>query len=147
METITIEKYDKDSFEHRYVTVLLDNDYDFHKYVGDIFHLLKNMKEKQASGYVDEIYIAYANQEPIGLVELRLLNGHPYISVGIIPKCRGKHYGKRLISYFIAYLFQLHQEFEAIYASINAENHVSINKVLSLGFERLSKTKYVKRRD
>ncbi len=46
MEDITIEKYDQDNFEHKYITVLLDNDASFHKYVGDTFYLIANMQEK-----------------------------------------------------------------------------------------------------
>lgn len=147
MEQIRVEKYDEDNFDHKYVTVLLDNDADFHKYVGDTYYLLKNTKEKQALGYDDEIYIAYANQDPIGLVELRILDDKPYISISIIPESRGYHYGKVLFSHFIEYLFQLHSEYEEVYASINPENIISINNVLSLGFNRLNQTKYVKKRN
>ncbi len=147
MEEITIEKYDESKYDHRYVSIILDNDADFHRYVGDTYFLIKNMQEKQERGFADQIYIAYANEQAIGLVELRILEGHPYISIGIIPEKRGHHYGRKLFLFFIEYLFLIHQEFENIYASVNPQNIASIKSVLSVGFARVNHTKYVKKRD
>ena len=147
MEEIKIEKYDANKFEHKYISVVLDNDDDFQKYVGDTYYLVQNMQKKQELGYNDQIYIAFVGTSPIGLVELRILDDLPYISIGIIPESRGHHYGRILFSYFTEYLFHIHQEYENIYASVNPQNITSIKNILSSGFERINHTKYVKKRD
>ena len=129
------------------MVVLLDNDETFRKFMGESSYLFQNMQEKQDLGFDDQIYIAYVGMEPIGLIELRILNREPYINIGIIPEKRGKHYGKLLLSYFVEYLFKLHSKYASLYTSINPQNYISINNVLSLGFKQVNKTKYVKKRD
>lgn len=147
MGNITIEKYDQTNYDHKYVIVTLGNDDDFNKYVGDIYHLIENVEEKRKKGQNDQLYIAYDGELPIGMVELRILEGLPYINIGIITEYRGYHYGRMLFSYFVDYLYALNREYDILYASINPQNKTSIDNVLSLGFQRVSHTKYAKKRE
>lgn len=146
MENIMIKKYDENNLDHKYITVSLDNDEQFHKFVGDTYYLIADMEKNKQLGLDDQIYIAYVDDEPIGLLEHNTLNDNLFIKIGIIPSKRGNHYGQRILAYFINYLFAYYPNLKEIYFSINPQNTAIIKTFLSLGFKSVNKFKYVKER-
>lgn len=146
MGNIVIKKYDEKDLDHRYIMVSLDNDEQFNKFIGDSYYLIANMDANKRRGLDNQIYIAYIDNEPVGLLEHDILDEKIYIKVGIIPDKRGNHYGRTILSYFLDYLFSMYPGSQEIYASINPNNLASIKTFNSLGFEAINKIRYVKSR-
>lgn len=152
METIelddfVLEPFDSDNMDHRYISVVLDNDVSFHDYVGETNYLIENAKSKQENGHRDCVYIIKNNDDYLGLITLITLNGKPYLAMGIIPNKQGYHFGKNVLKEYIEYLFREYPEYDKIFSSINPQNEKSINNVLKLGFNKVSYTEYVKTRE
>lgn len=143
LEDFTLEVFDYENMDHRFITVVLDNDVDFHDYVGETQFLIESVKEK---GKQDRLYVVKRGEEYLGIISLITLDDKPYLTVGIIPEMRRKHYGYNLLREYIDYLFNEYYDYDTIFASVYPKNRASINNVLKLGFSQVSKTKYAKKR-
>lgn len=142
-----LEPYDINNIHHRYVSVVLDNDDDFRDYVGETQYLVDNAKMKQERGFNDCIYIVRRESDYLGMISLIILDGKPYLTIGIIPERRGMHYGKNILKEYIEYIFHEYPEYYQVFVSINPHNEKSINNCLKLGFVQEINTKYVKTRE
>lgn len=142
-----LEPFDEDNIMHRYISVVLDNDKDFHDYVGETKVLVDNAKYKHEKGFNDCVYVVRCDDDYLGIISLIILDDNPYLAIGVIPERQGLHFGKNIMMEYIEYIFQTYSEYKEIFTSIHPENEKSINNVLKLGFKQLTKTRYVKTRD
>ena len=142
-----LEPYDIDNINHRCVSVVLDNDDDFRDYVGETQYLVDNARIKQDRGFNDQTFIIRNKNDYLGILSLIILDGKPYLTIGIIPERQGMHYGKNVLREYIEYIFHEYPDYYQIFVSINPHNEKSINNCLKLGFVQETKTKYVKTRD
>lgn len=147
LDDFILESFDENNMMHRYISVLLDNDDDFHDYVGETQYLVDSARLKEEKGLNDRVYIVKNNDDYLGIVGLITLDGKPYLTIGIIPERQGLHFGKNIMREYIEYLFRVYSEYSEVYVSVHPKNKRSINNVLKLGFRQVSKTKYVKTRD
>lgn len=141
-----LEVFDYGNMDHRSISILLDNDDDFHDYVGETQYLIERAKMKEEKGKQDRVYAVKSGEEYLGIICLITLDDSPYLAMGIIPKMQGKHYGYNLLREYIAYIFNEYHIYDTAFASIYPKNKKSINNVLKLGFEQVSQTKYAKKR-
>lgn len=140
LEDFTLEVFDYDNINHRFVTVVLDNDDDFHDYVGETQYLIESAKIKEKKGKRDRVYVVKHEEKYLGIICLIILDDKPYFAIAIIPGMRRQHYGYNLLREYIDYLFNEYHDYDTVFASVYPKNKASINNVLKLGlnnFQRL----------
>lgn len=147
LDSFFLEQFNVDDMMHRNVSVLLDNDSDFHDYVGETQDLVESAIKKQEKGLNDRVYVVRNKEGYIGIISLIILEDKPYIAMGIVPEKKGRHFGKNLLKEYIEYIFSVYPDYGEICSTIDPENEISINNVLKLGFNQVSRTKYVKSRE
>lgn len=142
LSDFTLEAFDYENYNHRNIAVILDNDPDFHDYVGEMKYLVENVRMKREY----EVYVIKNQDIYIGIISLITLINKPYLTIGIIPEMQRRYYGYNVLKEYIEFLFDNYPNYESIYASINPNNIKSVNNMLKLGFVSTSSTNYQKRR-
>lgn len=144
LKNFYLENYNEYNNEHKSTMILIGNDKDSQKYLGNIDYMIHEIKRRRENNNTDEIYIVFENKkfaDPIGFISVSIIDGLFEISYGILPKYRGKGYASKILGEFSQYLFK-NYEIEDLYLQINKENEGSIKVALKNGFDNERLTKY-----
>ncbi len=133
LEIYTYDKTDKDQRHLRYV---LENDYDFLKYV------TKNLENRLIETNPKEIlqfnssYLIKYKKDFIGYIRLGELqrNGSLSIECAVSPDYRNQKLGKKIIEILAQYLLDNRCEIQKLRGVIEKSNYASCKMALSAGF-------------
>lgn len=142
LDNFLLEPYRKDNIDHRSVIITLGNDKGTQKYLGDLDYMIERIRQRRLENFVDEIYIAYYNDYPIGLASLSIFDGKYEISVGLLPEYRGQHLAPMLLSEFSEMTFEMYPDLESISIRVNTANESAIKSIDLSGYEKKSSTEY-----
>jgi ribosomal protein S18 acetylase RimI-like enzyme len=79
-------------------------------------------------------YIAKAGAEPVGTINVQVLNGQAYIYGFVVrPEYRGRGYGRQILARTIADITGEHAQ--PVLLEVEADNHAALALYRSCGFE------------
>jgi len=150
LEHFVLEKYDFNNYFHKLTVILMSNDYDVCKYIGNIDILIEEINNNSLENNYDCFYIVYKKDSvnPIGFISFRFSKDTNiyYIIYGILPKERGNKLSSLLLREFTEYIFNKYLEVEEVTLQINKSNLISMKTALSSGYYKECGTRYVKKR-
>ena len=114
LKNFYLENYNEYNNEHKSTMILIGNDKDSQKYLGNIDYMIHEIKRRRENNNTDEIYIVFENKkfaDPIGFISVSIIDGLFEISYGILPKYRGKGYASKILGEFSQYLFKNYEIF------------------------------------
>lgn len=104
----------------------------------------KWLREKLESKSSD-IYIYYANEQPIGQIRLDYNGNKAYIDYSVDESFRGQGHGRRMLMLAEEKVAEEQKEIEYLEAEVKNENVASKRKFEQLGYSGISMVKYKKK--
>lgn len=150
LEHFILEKYNCNNYFHKSTVILMGNDDEVWKYMGDIDIIIEEIESKSLQNIYDCFYIVYKKGDinPIGIIAFTFFKTANRYSIiyGILPENRGKNLSSVLLTEFTQHLFNKYSEIEEITLQINKGNLISSRTALSSGYYKECGTRYVKKR-
>jgi RimJ/RimL family protein N-acetyltransferase len=142
LTNFNLEVYQDYNDLHHNVIDKLSMDKNTQKYLGDLNYLITRIKNRYQENYVDTLYIAYLNDEPIGIITLCVRDDKYEIDYGILPEYRNQHLATTLVKEFSAEIFKNYPRIDKLYFQIDNENTTSQGIVSRLGAVKESNNNY-----
>ena len=110
LDNFRLEEYDVYSMEHNRVLKEISDAASL-KYLGDLdFHVKRVYERGNKNGGLNEVFIAYYNELPVGFISITHKDFGYEIASGIIPKERGAHLGELLLQEFSEKIFETRKD-------------------------------------
>ena len=139
LKDFELQEYKPDDIDHKSTIIYLFNDEETRKYMGNVEVFGKNILAAK-DGY-SNIYIAYKDNEPIGLVSLYYLDSKYEVCYAILPKYRHQHLASILLGEYTEYVFD-NTDIEDLYLYINKGNRNSILVANNNGYTKTGGVEY-----
>ena len=146
LDNFRLEDYNPYDFNHKSVIVQLENDSSATKYLGDLNLFYKNILDDQEEGYFAHFYIAYYNDYPIGFISINVNDNKYFIASGLLKEFRGYHLAALLLQEFSDKVFELRNDINDLYLSINEKNFASRKTAELVGYTKENKVRYQMKR-
>ncbi|MBD9074375.1 N-acetyltransferase [bacterium] len=107
------------------------------EYLGNIHYMIESIYKRKANDFrhLNEVFIAYYNDYPIGLISITYLNERQEISIGILEKYRHQYLGSLLTFEFMEKIFELYPDINELYEVVDDKNSNSQKLVQRIGGE------------
>ena len=146
LDNFRLEDYNPYDFNHKSVIVQLENDASATRYLGDLNLFYKNILDDQEEGYFAHLYIAYYNDYPIGFISINVNDNKYFIASGLLKEFRGYHLAALLLQEFSDKVFELRNDINDLYLSINEKNFASRKTAELVGYTQENKVRYQMKR-
>src|SRR5574344_2676476 len=122
------------SLEHQNIINQLNTDPASNKYLGNLNYMLERILIRHEENHLDNLYIVYHNDEPIGIITLSLIKAKYKISYGILPKYRHQGLAPLLTKEFSQKIFEIYQRINKLTLDIDSTNIYSQKSALASGY-------------
>ena len=139
LKTFTLQEYNPDDIDHKSTMISLFNDKDTNTFMGNVEDFGKNIL-KAKDGY-SNMYIAYKDDNPIGLVSLYFLDSKYEVCYAILPEYRQQGLASLLLGEYTDYIFN-NTNIEDLYLYINKANRNSIIVANRNGYNKTAGVEY-----
>ncbi len=147
LDNFILEKYDSSrKLNQEIVTSLMQSQNS--EYLGNIHYMIESIYKRKAYDFrhLNEVFIAYYNDYPVGLISITYLNERQEISIGILEKYRHQYLGSLLTFEFMEKIFELYPDINELYGVIDGKNINSQKMAKKIGSENTFQENVVKMR-
>lgn len=136
LDSFILEKYDSSRKLHQEIVTSLMRSQNS-EYLGNIHYMIESIYKRKANDFrnLNEVFIAYYNDYPIGLISITYLNERQEISIGILEKYRHQYLGSLLTFEFMEKIFELYPDINELYEVVDDKNSNSQKLVQRIGGE------------
>ena len=136
LDSFILEKYDSSRKLHQEIVASLMQSQNS-EYLGNIHYMIESIYKRKANDFrhLNEVFIAYYNDYPIGLISITYLNERQEISIGILEKYRHQYLGSLLTFEFMEKIFELYPDINELYEVVDDKNSDSQKLVQRIGGE------------
>ena len=136
LDSFILEKYDSSRKLHQEIVTSLMRSQNS-EYLGNIHYMIESIYKRKANDFrhLNEVFIAYYNDYPIGLISITYLNERQEISIGILEKYRHQYLGSLLTFEFMEKIFELYPDINKLYEVVDDKNSNSQKLVQRIGGE------------
>ena len=136
LDSFTLEKYDSSRKLHQEIVTSLMQSQNS-EYLGNIHYMIESIYKRKANDFrhLNEVFIAYYNDYPIGLISITYLNERQEISIGILEKYRHQYLGSLLTFELMEKIFELYPDINELYEVVDDKNSNSQKLVQRIGGE------------
>ncbi len=136
LDSFILEKYDSSRKLHQEIVTSLMQSQNS-EYLGNIHYMIESIYKRKANDFrnLNEVFIAYYNDYPIGLISITYLNERQEISIGILEKYRHQYLGSLLTFEFMEKIFELYPDIKELYEVVDDKNSNSQKLVQRIGGE------------
>ena len=136
LDSFILEKYDSSRKLHQEIVDSLMQSQNS-EYLGNIHYMIESIYKRKANDFrhLNEVFIAYYNDYPIGLISITYLNERQEISIGILEKYRHQYLGSLLTFEFMEKIFELYPDINELYEVVDDKNSNSQKLVQRIGGE------------
>ena len=147
LDSFILEKYDSSRKLHQEIVTSLMQSQN-NEYLGNIYYMIESIYKRKANDFrhLNEVFIAYYNDYPIGLISITYLNERQEISIGILEKYRHQYLGSLLTFEFMEKIFELYPDINELYGVIDGKNINSQKMAKKIGSENTFNENVVKMR-
>lgn len=136
LDSFILEKYDSSRKLHQEIITSLMQSQNS-EYLGNIHYMIESIYKRKANDFrhLNEVFIAYYNDYPVGLISITYLNERQEISIGILEKYRHQYLGSLLTFEFMEKIFELYPDINELYEVVDDKNSNSQKLVQRIGGE------------
>lgn len=136
LDSFILEKYDSSRKLHQEIVTSLMQSQNS-EYLGNIHYMIESIYKRKTNDFrhLNEVFIAYYNDYPIGLISITYLNERQEISIGILEKYRHQYLGSLLTFEFMEKIFELYPDINELYEVVDDKNSNSQKLVQRIGGE------------
>ena len=147
LDSFILEKYDSSRKLHQEIVTSLMQSQNS-EYLGNIYYMIESIYKRKANDFrhLNEVFIAYYNDYPIGLISITYLNERQEISIGILEKYRHQYLGSLLTFEFMEKIFELYPDINELYEVVDGKNINSQKMAKKIGSENTFYENVVKMR-
>lgn len=147
LDSFILEKYDSSRKLHQEIVTSLMQSQNS-EYLGNIHYMIESIYKRKINDlrHLNEVFIAYYNDYPIGLISITYLNERQEISIGILEKYRHQYLGSLLTFEFMEKIFELYPDINELYGVIDGKNINSQKMAKKIGSENTFNENVVKMR-
>lgn len=147
LDSFILEKYDSSRKLHQEIITSLMQSQNS-EYLGNIHYMIESIYKRKAYDFrhLNEVFIAYYNDYPVGLISITYLNERQEISIGILEKYRHQYLGSLLTFEFMEKIFELYPDINELYGVIDGKNINSQKMAKKIGSENTFQENVVKMR-
>ena len=146
LDNFILESYNNLPEHQRVIDSLMKSD--VHSYLGNIYYMIQNIykRKEEYPLTLNEFYIAYYNDYPVGIVSITYMNEREEMSCGILPQFEHQHLGSLLLLEFTEKIFALNPSLDSLYSVIDKKNIASQRMVLNTGGHKENETTFMHHR-
>lgn len=147
LDSFILEKYDSSRKLHQEIVTSLMQSQNS-EYLGNIYYMIESIYKRKANDFrhLNEVFIAYYNDYPVGLISITYLNERQEISIGILEKYRHQYLGSLLTFEFMEKIFELYPDINELYEVVDGKNINSQKMAKKIGSENTFYENVVKMR-
>lgn len=147
LDSFILEKYDSSRKLHQEIVTSLMQSQNS-EYLGNIYYMIESIYKRKINDlrHLNEVFIAYYNDYPVGLISITYLNERQEISIGILEKYRHQYLGSLLTFEFMEKIFELYPDINELYGVIDGKNINSQKMAKKIGSENTFHENVVKMR-
>jgi len=147
LDSFILEKYYSSRKLHQEIITSLMQSQNS-EYLGNIHYMIESIYKRKAYDFrhLNEVFIAYYNDYPVGLISITYLNERQEISIGILEKYRHQYLGSLLTFEFMEKIFELYPDINELYGVIDGKNINSQKMAKKIGSENTFQENVVKMR-
>lgn len=134
LDHFNLESFNKEDNRHIEVVKTLSDDELAYEFFYEINYMAYAYEEFKEDNEHNELYIAYYDGVPVGIISLHILKDDYHLGVAILPKMRGINLSSKLLQEFGHYLLYKNPEINNIYIQIHPQNIWCIKNSLKAGF-------------
>lgn len=142
LDFFELQEYDFNNLNHRSVIIELYNDKDSRKYLGDLSYSIEMINKRKENNFLNNAFIAYRNNNPIGYISITTKENNYEISYGILPKYRGENLGMLLLQDFSLNIFKENKNIDELSLIISKDNIKSRKTAISAGYYQENENKF-----
>lgn len=143
LDFFELEEYSNTNKNHRLLIDELMTDIRVQEFLGDIRFMIAMINKRKKENHIDNMYIACMNGEYIGFISLSIIEDRYEVSIGLLPKFRGRNLAYLLTKDFCDHVFEWYPDINNIYARIKTNNIGSIKAAEMSGFKLDQDDRYV----
>lgn len=140
LDNFILEEYNFHNSAHKEVIYELNQD--CQKYLGNLFFMIERSFQRQEINQENNFFIAYYNDDVIGIISLKVENQIYEISIGIRKKYRHQYLGTLLLQEFSEKLFEIYPHLQQLSLKIDSTNTNSIKAALLASYVHESNDMY-----
>lgn len=144
LDNFILEEYNHNI--HNNILNKLQIDQNTKKYLGDLKFSILMIEKRKLENNINNAYIAYYNDYPIGFISITYSEELYQISYSILPEYRKQNLGSLLLQEFSEVIFQKYPNIDELTLKIKEHNIGSRNVASLSGFEQIDNETFTQRK-
>lgn len=135
LDNFILKEFQNFNNEHINIINELKVNEEIKKYLGNLDFMINAINKRKIENICNNIFIAYYNDYPIGIITLTYFDDTYQISYGILNKFRKQNLASLLLQEFSEKVFEIY-DIEKLVLKINSDNIGSQKVALLAGYEK-----------